>query len=357
MARVIALARRGIGSVEPNPYVGCVVVKNGAVIAEGYHSYYGGPHAEAAAILAKRRNSKILKNATMYVNLEPCRHKNKKTPPCVPLIINSGIKRVVMSIKDPNPGVDGRGISDLTAAGIKCKTGVLAEAAAELNKVYLKNIKHKLPYVTLKSAMTIDGKIADFKGDSKWITSASARRYTHDIRAKHDAILVGSNTVIKDNPSLTAHGKGKNPLRVIIDPLLKTPHNSKIFREPGLNILVVSDKLKDLKRARTTFLQMRLDENIFSLKKLLMHLFERGIRSVLREGGGETNYAALKEGVVDELLLFCAPKILGGRESKTPVEGRGFSINKCATMEFKEIKKIGVDLLIRAKIKSDRARF
>ncbi|MEW6042255.1 MAG: bifunctional diaminohydroxyphosphoribosylaminopyrimidine deaminase/5-amino-6-(5-phosphoribosylamino)uracil reductase RibD, partial [Elusimicrobiota bacterium] len=234
----LELAKKGAGFVSPNPMVGCVIVKNDKIIGRGYHCCFGEPHAEINAIRSVR-SPLLLKGSTMYVNLEPCSHTNKKTPPCVPEIIKAGIKKVTLSMKDPNPQVNGRGISQLKSAGIRCQAGLLEKEARELNMSYIKWITKNTPYVISKWAMSIDGKIATKTGDSRWISSDEARKYTHKLRGEVDAVMVGIGTVLKDNPTLTSRiddrqGRGcmgHQPLRVLLDPDLKVPLNANIINK------------------------------------------------------------------------------------------------------------------------------
>lgn len=363
ISKTIALAKKGFGRVEPNPYVGCVIVKNGKIITSGYHSYFGGPHAEPTAVekLLKSGRTHLLKGSTLYVNLEPCCHTNKKTPPCVPLIIKHGIKEVVVGMIDPNPQVNGKGIKQLENNGIRCRVGILVRECKELNKVYIKNVTKKMPYVWMKSAMTLDGKIATFRGDSKWITSDDSRRYVYKLRSQVDAVLVGVNTVLKDNPQLTSHNTGRNPVRVVIDPentIYKT-ENKRQKTQDRFNVLdgmvktiiftckEVKSEIKNLE-----FIKFSKTKNgVFDFKTIMKELYNRGIFRVLLEGGGETNWYALTDGVVDEVLIFIAPKVIGGREAKTPVEGDGIkNISDALKIKDITIEKIDNDILIKGLI-------
>ncbi|MDI6757643.1 MAG: bifunctional diaminohydroxyphosphoribosylaminopyrimidine deaminase/5-amino-6-(5-phosphoribosylamino)uracil reductase RibD [Endomicrobiia bacterium] len=377
MKMALSLARRGAGSVAPNPMVGCVIVKNDRVVARGYHRFFGGPHAEADAIgilsvssegksaRAKSISAKLC-GATLYVNLEPCRHTNKKTPPCIPLIIKSGVKKVVAGMKDPNSAVSGRGLADLRRAGIKTVCGVFEGKCRELNKVYVKNISCVLPYVIIKTAMTLDGKIAAASGDSKWISSDASRRMVHGLRATFDAVLVGAGAVIEDDPRLTARiaagriASGKNPVRVVIDPSGRSPAGSRIFdSEARTMVVTTADGARCFSKMRRRLnLRVGSAEFIilekrarggFDFKEIMKELFRRGIKSVLVEGGGETNWGAVKSGVADEYLFFVAPKIIGGRGAKSPVEGEGFDkIASSIKLTIKKIFRSGGDIVITA---------
>jgi len=343
----LELAKKGIGKVSPNPMVGCVIVKNNKIVGQGYHRYFGGAHAEIEAL---RRAKNKSKNATMYINLEPCVHWGK-TPPCVPEIIKAGIKKVVIATKDPNPLVNGKGIRQLKVAGVKCKVETLEEEAKELNRAYIKFITKKMPYVILKSAMTLDGKIATSTGESKWITSKEARDYVHRLRSSIDAILVGVNTVLKDNPSLSIHGKGKNPKRIIIDPQLHIPLNAKIFNSTVETILIttknIERKTNFYKKKKIRILSLPSKNGKIDFQQIMSKLAKMNIASVLIEGGGETNAYALEAGVVDEVMFFIAPKIIGGKNASTPVEGKGIvNINRAVKIKELKVHRYGRDILL-----------
>lgn len=351
------LAKKASNRVFPNPFVGCVIIKNNRIISTGYHQYFGGPHAEIVA-LNKIKNKKILKNSTMYINLEPCCHWGK-TPPCCDVLIKSGIKRIVISMSDPNPLVNGKGIQILRKNKIEIKTGILQQQAEELNKVYIKYITKKLPYVIIKTAMTIDGKIATSTGDSKWISSDKARQFVHKLRSEVDAVIVGINTVLKDNPELTTHSKNlKNPLRIIIDPYLKIPLNSKVLNIKTAPSIIISNKIvKENKKydilckKGIEILTFDLKNDIIDFNEIIQKLLNSGIYYVMIEGGGETNYLALNSGVVDEMLFFISPIIVGGRNAKTPVEGIGIEkIKDAIKSKFcDEIKRFDNTVLLKIK--------
>lgn len=383
MLACLKLAKKRAGKVSPNPMVGAVIVKDGKIVGQGYHRYFGGAHAEIETL----KNAGIkAKDATMYVNLEPCVHWGK-TPPCIPEIIKAGIKKVVTAMKDPNPLVDGKGIEWLKVKGVKCRVGILEKEAKELNRFYIKFITKKMPYVILKTAMTLDGKIATSTGESKWITSKETRNYVHHLRSQVDAILVGKNTVIKDNPSLTTHGKGHNPLRVVIDPDLSIPVNSKIFDSLAPTLVVTKNnastaKIRILEKKKIkilslpcTFVQddsanskngqvlpassyakvrgLPTKNGKIDFKQIMRELAKMNIASVLIEGGGETNAYALKDGVVDEVLFFIAPKIIGGKNALTPVEDEGIqSLSQALKIKDWEIEKTCEDILVKGKILS-----
>lgn len=349
------LAENGRGYTGLNPIVGCVIVKNNNIISTGYHRYFGGPHAEINALEKIKYQAK---DATLYVNLEPCCHYGK-TPPCTSAIIKSGIKEVVASISDPNPLVNGRGFKTLKNNGIKVTVGLLSSQAKFLNRAYFKYMVTKLPYCVIKTALSFDGKIATHSGDSKWITSEEARNYVYNMRSKMDAIIVGVNTIIKDNPTLTSHGYGKNPVRVIIDPHLLIPKKSQVLRNEGETIIVTTEeafKQRNLKiKSNVKFIIFKKNlKKYFEFKKILTELTKYNISNVLIEGGGTTNALALKSGVVDEILFFYAPIIIGGKNAITPVEGEGVKyIHQSLKIKYYKISKIGQDVLIHAYLNSE----
>ena len=351
MRLAVELAKRGQGKVAPNPMVGCVIVENNKIVSTGYHHCFGGAHAEIDA-LNKIKNIKSLRGCVMYVTLEPCSHYGK-TPPCTDRIIKSGIKTVITAIKDPNPIVSGKGIRKLKQNNIRVVAGILPDECRELNKVFIKNVTAGLPYAVIKSAVSIDGKICANSGDSKWISSTKSREYVHELRAQSDAVLVGINTVINDNPELTAHGKGKNPVRIIIDPEMKISIRAKVIKNnDGITVLVVSESCSAEKQFPGNVRIMRVRKNRhgeLDFRLLMKQLYDKyNIYSVLIEGGGETNAAAIRAGVVDEINLFVSPKLIGGREAKTFVEGPGiFNVSSALPVKFAGSELIGTDLLLK----------
>lgn len=350
------IAKKGLGYTSPNPIVGAVLVYKNKIIAEGYHTAYGKPHAEVETIndAIKKGYRHLLPKSTLYINLEPCCHWGK-TPPCVDKIIEVGVKKVVCSMYDPNPKVRGKGIKKLKIKGINCKVGVLEEEAKELNKFYIKWITKKLPYVTIKSAVTFDGKIATVLGKSQWITSEEARKYVHNLRAIYDAVLVGINTILKDNPKLTTHSLGRSPIRVVVGDITKFSNkykNYNIFKDNNKTIFFTpkSELIKNINYEFNNIEIFEFKERKISFKKILSHLAEKGISSVLVEGGGETNWNLIKEQLVDDFILFIAQKIFGGRYAKTFVEGEGVKFPKDAyKIKFLNIDQIGEDFIIKAK--------
>ncbi|MDD5072503.1 MAG: bifunctional diaminohydroxyphosphoribosylaminopyrimidine deaminase/5-amino-6-(5-phosphoribosylamino)uracil reductase RibD [Candidatus Omnitrophica bacterium] len=326
----LELAKKAKGMTSPNPCVGAVIVKRGRIVGSGYHKFAGGPHAE---IYALRQAGKEAEGATMYISLEPC-SRFGRTPPCTDAIIRSGIKRVVAAIKDPNPVNNGRGLRILRIRGIKTSVGFLDAEARELNEDFIKYITKKMPFVAVKIAQSLDGKIATRAGDSKWITGDKAREFVHKLRSEHDAVMVGAGTVLKDDPLLTARVKGKRakqPLRVILAGRTRIPDKARIFNSKGGDVVIAATKKRD----------GRVD-----IKSLLVELAKRQITSVLIEGGGETVASALDAGVVDKVYFFIAPKIIGGRKSTTSVEGKGVGkAGKAIRLKKISFRKIGDDFL------------
>jgi len=351
MQKAIALARKGSFKVSPNPQVGCLLVKKGEIISRGYHRHFGGAHAEINSL---RKAGVKAKGSTMYVNLEPCCHYGK-TPPCTEAIIKAGVKEVFVGMVDPNPLVNGKGLRELKAGGVKVKLGLLEEECRKLNEYYIKYITQRLPFVVLKSAMSLDGKIATPSGDSKWITSRVSRKYVRTLRSQMDAILVGINTVLRDNPRLMSSHSGKKPVRVVVDSHLRIPLNARVLNSRAPTI-VASRREADEKRIRS--LEARGVEVIrtpkwkthphrgLDLKYLMKKLAAKGITSVLIEGGGKISASALEMGLVDKVLFFIAPKIVGGERSITPVEGEGVDrIGKAIKLKDIRVRRFGEDFL------------
>lgn len=311
----LEIAKKGIGSVSPNPLVGAVLVKDGKIIGAGYHQKYGEAHAEVNAINSA---SESVEGATLFVNLEPCSHFGK-TPPCVDALLESKIDKVVIGTLDMNPLVCGSGIQKLKENGIEVKVGILENECIELNKFFFKNVTKKTPYVTLKAAITIDGKIADGSYQSKWISSIASRKQVHKLRAEYDSVLIGANTVNKDDPQLSVRlVEGRNPKRIILDPQLKSCIERKIFHSEK-NVLLITSvekkdtvKVKTLKNLGVNFLFVKTDEmKQFHLKTVLKKMSDQNIASILVEGGAKVYNAFIKENLFDEMQIFIAPKLLG----------------------------------------------
>ena len=334
MRMAIELAKKGAGGVNPNPMVGAVVVKNGEVIGRGYHKFFGGPHAEVYAL---EEAGKEAEGATIYVTLEPCSHYGK-TPPCAKKIIDMGIKKCFIGSSDPNPKVAGKGVAMLKEAGIEVVENVLKEECDEINQVFFKYIKTKIPYLFVKCGITLDGKIALSNGISKWITNSIAREKVQYYRSKFMGIMVGINTVLTDNPSLTARiENGVNPFRIIVDPNLQIDENCKVVKnnEDGKTMIITSQKNLFTEDAENTEIQIKqkrlaeenkvkfifIDGEKFSLKKMLEEIGKTGIDSVLLEGGETLISLAFRENVVDGGEIFIANKILGDSSAKPFISG------------------------------------
>ncbi|MEW5745781.1 MAG: bifunctional diaminohydroxyphosphoribosylaminopyrimidine deaminase/5-amino-6-(5-phosphoribosylamino)uracil reductase RibD [Nitrospirota bacterium] len=359
MKRALRLAAKARGMTSPNPMVGAVVVKNGRIIAEDYHKRPGELHAEALAILQAKERAK---NATLYVTLEPCCHLDKRTPPCTKAIISSGIKKVVVAMRDPNPKVAGKGVEELERQGIEVVHGVLENEARRLNEAYIKFITTRTPFVTLKIAMTLDGRIATPEGQSKWITGEQARKIVHRMRSEADALLSAIGTVRADNPQFTARlGQGikgdgrdaKHPLRVIIDPHLETPPDYHVCSVPPQTLIVTGEAESETKARKAKALTDRCVEILeykgerADLNWLMRKLGERSITSVMIEGGSSLNAYALRDGIVDRIVLFIAPKIIGGRDSIPAIGGKEFQrLEEAFQLRDVNVKRVGEDIMI-----------
>ena len=358
--RALKLAAKAQGMTSPNPMVGAIIVKDGKLISEDFHRKAGDRHAE---VLAIEKAGKKARGSTLYVNLEPCCHTEKRTPPCTKAILNAGIKKVIIGMKDPNPKVSGKGISELQSADIFVKSGILEDEAKRLNEVYIKYITTEKPFVILKIAMTLDGKIATPEGQSKWITGEQARRIVHRLRSRVDAIMTAIGTVKADDPQLTARIKGsKNPLRIVLDPNLEIPLNAKILQIPPETLIIarksvvtnqhsaVNEKEKMLLNRGVNIILY--DGEKVNLDWLVKRLGEMQITSVLIEGGSSLNAHALEDGIVDKVMFFIAPMIIGGRDSFPAVGGRNYKkLEDAYRMRGAKIRQIGADFLIEGYLK------
>ncbi len=353
MQRALDIAARAQGRTSPNPMVGAVVVKDNQVVGEGYHMKAGTPHAEVHALQAA---GDAAWGATLYVNLEPCSHYGR-TPPCADAIVEAGVKRVIVAGLDPNPRVSGRGLKILQDAGIETLTGVLEQEARNLNLAFFKYIQTGIPLVSLKVAMTLDGKIATSTGDSKWISGEASRKYVHQLRNVYDAIMVGIGTVLKDDPMLNTRLEDKDirdPIRVIIDSKLDLPSSSNIVKTTRQQKTIVfcsqqadSARQEFLEEAGLTVIKMTVNEEKLPLEEVLRVLGEMEIMTLLVEGGGEINGYLIEKGLIDKVYWFIAPKIIGGREAPTPVGGRGITQLKDALpLRSMEIQRFDEDILI-----------
>lgn len=355
MRMAIKEAEKGIGAVNPNPLVGAVIVKDGKVIGKGYHEYYGGLHAERNAIASCTESPK---GASIYVTLEPCCHYGK-TPPCTEAIIENEIAAVIIGSGDPNPCVAGKGIQILREHGISVVTDVLKEECDRLNPVFFHYIKNKTPYVVMKYAMTADGKISSYTGASKWITSEHARNYVQKSRHQYMGIMAGIGTVLADDPLLTCRlPDGRNPIRIICDTHLRTPLTSRLVMTAKDARLILATACEDSERHRAyqdmgcEIVLVKQNQDGLDLRELMHKLGERKIDSILLEGGGNLNFSALKAGIVNRIQAYIAPKLLGGSQAKTPVEGIGFESPAGAVMlENQEITVLEPDVLISWDVK------
>lgn len=344
MKKALELAKLGVGGVNPNPLVGAIIVKDEKIIGEGYHMKYGELHAERNAFLDCKNKNNDPTGATMYVTLEPCSHHGK-TPPCVDAIIENKIKKVVVAVLDKNPIVSGNGIKILKDAGIEVVVGVLEDEAVKINEVFFHFIENKTPFIAMKYAMTLDGKIATKTGESKWISSEKSRNYVQHLRNKYTAIMVGVETVLKDDPMLNCRiENGRNPVRIICDTNLRTPIDSQIVKTSNSIKTIISTNCNDDKKIAeyenlgVIIAKTPLYGNHIDLNLLMKYLGEQKIDSILLEGGGTLNYSSLQMKIVNKVHAFVAPKIFGGSESKTPVMGAGISnINDCFNIKNMQI--------------------
>lgn len=356
MKRVLHLAEKGIGKTSPNPMVGAVIVKNGEMIGEGFHEKYGQAHAEVNAI---RNAVESVEGSTIYVNLEPCSHYGK-TPPCVDLIIEKRLERVVIGSLDPNPRVAGRGIKKLENAGIEVTLGLLEEECKKLNEVFMHYITTKHPFVVLKTAMSLDGKIATVLGESKWITGEEARLDVQGLRNRLTAIMVGVNTVITDNPQLTCRLKdGRNPIRIIVDSRLRIPHDSWVLKNQVENQTIIATTelapkvaLNQLEGMGAKIMICNKKNDQVDLHDLMSRLGALNIDSILLEGGSTLNDSALANGIVHKMITYVAPMIIGGATSKTPVGGMGIAtLDQAYPLNIDSMERVGYDMKITAYLK------
>jgi diaminohydroxyphosphoribosylaminopyrimidine deaminase/5-amino-6-(5-phosphoribosylamino)uracil reductase len=350
MKRALRLAKAGRGRTSPNPVVGAVLVKRGKVVGEGYHARIGEAHAE---MIALRQAGEKAREAILYLNLEPCTHYGR-TPPCVPQVIKAGLKRAVIGMEDPNPLVNGKGIEALRKSGLDVKVGVLEKECRKINEAFCKYILKKEPFVVLKVAATLDGKIATRNGDSKWISGEASRRLVHKLRDQFDGVLVGIGTVLRDDPLLTTRLKGgREPYRIILDSRLKIPEEAKVFEHSPSEVILATtgsaprDKIERLEKRGARVLIVDSREGRVNLRSCLSKLGEIGVMSLLVEGGSQVNGSFLDQGLIDKFLLFLSPKLMGDPQAVGIFGGRGVS-NLKETVAVKEIKtrRIGEDIFV-----------
>lgn len=351
MAEAIKLAKKGEGKVAPNPLVGCVIVKRGQIVGRGYHKEYGGPHAEVVALEQARHKAR---DSILYVTLEPCSHWGK-TPPCTEQIVDAGVREVVIGMKDPNHEVNGFEV--LKLRGLKTRIGMLEEECKKLNEPYEKHSKKGLPLVILKAGMTLDGKIATSTGMSKYITGKESLRMVHKLRSDTGAVMVGINTIIKDDPRLdTRFIKGIEPVKLVIDTNLRIPIHANVLRSPKRLIIACSSRANALKKKRlgeigVRFIQTETKSNLVNLRKVMMEMAKMGHQSILLEGGSELNAEMLKNRLVDKVMLFSSPKILGddgiGVVGKIGIK----ELDKVINVKETNVKRVGKDILVEGRLK------
>jgi len=355
MIRAMKLALKAKGKTSPNPLVGALVVKKGKILGEGYHAKAGLAHAEVAAL---DEAGKKAKGATLYVTLEPCVHFGR-TPPCVDRIIKSGIKEVIVGMVDPNPLNNGRGVSILRQNKVKVKLGFLEGELKKINEVFIKYISKRTPFVTVKVAQSLDGRIATRTGDSKWITSDKSRVLAHRLRQSYDAVMVGVNTILRDNPRLGARFSKKYPLRIIVDSQLSTPEGANIFSRNGQVIIVTlpsrpgqETENRKILSQKVKILEVKEKTGQINLKDMMKKLAQMEITNILVEGGGTLIGSLFDEGLVDKILFFISPKIIGGKEAISSVMGKGITrIDRAIKLKDIRLKRIGEDFLIEGYIK------
>lgn len=354
MKFAIEQAKKGRGFTNPNPMVGAVIVKNEKIISMGYHHKYGDLHAERDA-LKNCKESPV--GATMYVTLEPCCHFGKQ-PPCTQAIIDAKIKKVVVGSKDPNPLVAGKGVEILKSNGIEVVENVLEKECDKINEIFMHYITTKTPFVAVKYAMTIDGKIATYSGNSKWITNEKSRNYVHKLRRNYSAIMVGIGTVLADDPMLNCRiENGKNPIRIICDTNLKTPLNSNIVKSANKIRTIIATSISEnfayepYLKNDCEIIKIPLKNNHLDLNVLVQKLGEMQVDSVLIEGGGTLNWSALENNIVNKVYTFISPKIFGGNNAKTPVEGKGFDlVSESVKLRTVKISQFDEDIFIESDV-------
>ena len=357
MARALDLAVRARGLTSPNPLVGALVVRDGVVVGEGFHQAAGQPHAEVEALAAAGDRTR---GATLYVTLEPCAHHGR-TPPCAPAVVAAGIRRVVVATDDPHPLVAGRGLDVLRAAGLEVVRGVMEPQATAMNRLFLTAMRERRPHVTLKAAATLDGKIADAHGASKWITGDAARAHAHQLRSEVDAIVVGIGTVLADDPALTVRLEGRwprEPLRVVLDSTARTPPSARLI-QAGTAARAVIAVGRDAPETRVRALAatgaqvLRCPDELgrVSLGELTAALFARDVRGLLVEGGAEVAASFVDAGLVDRVTLFLAPLLLGGRQAPSVVGGAGRELKRALPLAALEVRRLGEDVFIEADVR------
>lgn len=366
MQAVLELAQKGAGHVAPNPMVAALIVRDDIILGSGYHQQYGQAHAEVNAIQnAYDKGYKDLQGASMFVNLEPCSHVGK-TPPCCKAIEAAGIQKVIVAMRDPNPLVSGKGIAYLQACGIQVIEGVLEKEAKVMNEAFIHHILEKTPFVTMKTAMTLDGKIATATGDSKWISSPASRQYVHELRQVNTGIMVGIETLIKDDARLTTRLESEShpnllashAIPIIVDSRGRIPLDAEVIASKEHDEVIVATtaamteaKADLLRNQGCSIYRLTGDDGRVDLQALMLTLGARGINSILLEGGGTLNYSALQAGIVHKLISFIAPKIVGGSSNKTAVEGCGLAkMSDAIELKNTMVSSIDKDVVIEGYI-------
>ncbi len=359
MSMALELAARAAGRTAPNPMVGAVVVKDGKIVGKGYHARAGTPHAEIHAL---REAGGEARGATLYVTLEPCCHHGK-TGPCTEAVIEAGITRVVAAMTDPNPLVAGKGLKRLQESGIEVVWGLMEDEARNLNEVFVKYITTRRPFVVLKAAMTLDGKIATKSGDSRWITGALSREYVHRLRDRYDAIMVGINTVLADNPSLTTRlpgGEGRDPARIVLDSAARTPPDARLITQDSRAPVIIAvtaaapgERIKALEAAGARVIVQQKNYGRVDIAALMSALASMEITSLLVEGGGQVHASFLESRVADKVVWFIAPKLIGGVSAPGPVSGDGVELlNEAIRIERVNVKSFGEDICVEGYLAS-----
>ena len=354
MSLAMRQAKHAEGKAYPNPLVGALVVKNGRILARGYHKSAGLPHAEVVALSLAGKKAQ---GATLYVTLEPCSHFGR-TPPCTDMIIKSGIKEVIVGMIDPNPINNGKGVEILRRHGIKVEIGFLEDKLRMMNEFFLKYITQKMPYITVKVGQSLDGKIATYRGDSKWITSDAAREYVHRIRDKFDAIMVGVNTVIRDNPKLESISLSKQLTKIIVDSHLSIPCNAEVLKYPPVIIATLSSTPgqetanRDILYKKAKILDVKERAGLVNLRDMFKKLARLKITNIIVEGGGALIGSLFDDGLVDKVLFFISPKIIGGKDAISAVMGKGVvHPDKAFRLKSVRLRRIGEDFLIEGYIR------
>ncbi|MBP2664078.1 MAG: ribD [Firmicutes bacterium] len=361
MRQALGIAQYATGRTSPNPLVGAVIVKDGHIVGQGWHRQAGTPHAEIHALA---QAGELAKGATIYVTLEPCSHYGR-TGPCTDALIEAGIKKAVVAMTDPNPEVSGNGLTRLRSAGIEVVEGILAAEAAKLNEVFIKWITTGMPFGVLKTAMSLDGKIAAYTGHSQWITGSSARAYVHKLRDIYDGILVGSGTVLADDPLLTSRlpEGGQNPVRIIVDSMARTPLTANVITDKQAPTLIAVsqaaplEKVAALRGHGVEVLVLEQTPQGLNLRQLFKILGERHITSIFVEGGATINASLLAANLIDKVYCFIAPKIIGGQTALSPVGGTGVErVDQAILLEDITTQTIGTDILVNGYITGREGR-